>query len=283
MTVNALCDKYLTKYAAAKKPRSFAEDIRQTAKYIRPAIGARPLASIQYEDVEDLHAALKATPYQANRVLALLSCMFALAEKWRMRPRGSNPCTGVEKYPEAKRRRYLTPQEAPRLANCLAAYESERPLEVAYIYLLLLSGARPEEIGRARWDWLEKTDAGCVLRLPDSKTGARSVYLSPRLEALLAALPRTGGRILGGAKPSILWREIRAKAGFPDMRLYDLRHSFASAALSAGYSLDQIGELLGHRSTQTTKRYAHLVDGKAHEIAAGTSAKLESMLNASAP
>ena len=102
-TVNDLCATYLRKYAANKKPRSQAEDERQIKAYIAPALGERDVAGIQYEDIEALHADLDSTPYQANRVLALLSKMFALAEKWRLRPPGSNPCRGVDRYRETSR------------------------------------------------------------------------------------------------------------------------------------------------------------------------------------
>jgi len=279
VTVADLCDRYLKKYAVLKKPRSLAEDARQIKAYVLPALGAKILADVQYEDIEKLHAAMKATPYQANRVLALLSKMFSLAEKWRLRAYGSNPCAGIQRYKERQRTRYMSPAEAPRLNALLAAYEASRPLEVAFIYLLLLSGARPDEISKARWEWLELVGEGGVLRLPDSKTGARPVYLSPRLVRLLGTLPRTAGCILAGANPTALWGLLRVEAGVPELRLYDLRHTFASAALAAGYSLDQIGALLGHSSTQTTRRYAHLMEDKAHEVATGTSALLEKMLS----
>lgn len=273
-----LCTRYLKQYAVTKKPRSLAEDARQIRTYILPALGTLPAADIQYESIENLHLVMKATPYQANRTLALLSKIFTLAEKWRLRPHGSNPCAGIQRYREVSRTRYMSPAEAPHLAAALGRHAAAHPQEVAFIQLLLLSGARPEEIARARWDWLELVGEGGVLRLPDSKTGARSVYLSPRLVRLLGTIARTTGCILAGAKPAALWRLLRVEAGMSELRLYDLRHTFASAALAAGYSLDQIGALLGHKSTQTTRRYAHLMEEKAHEVAAGTSAKLEAML-----
>ena len=282
MNCAELCNRYLREHVASKKPRSQVEDLRQIQAYILPPLGAKLVADIQYEDVEKIHAAMKKTPYQANRTLALLSKIFSLAEKWRLRPYGSNPCAGIQRYRELPRTRYMSPVEAPRLAAALERHAAAYPQEVAFIQLLLLSGARPEEIARARWDWLELVGEGGVLRLPDSKTGARSVYLSPRLVRLLETIPITGGCILAGAKPAALWGLLRAEAGMPELRLYDLRHTFASAALAAGYSLDQIGALLGHKSTQTTRRYAHLMEEKAHEVAAGTSARLEEMLSPSA-
>src|SRR6185312_8944359 len=122
------------------------------------------------------------------------------------------------------------------------------------------------EIWEARWDWLD----GNVLRLPDSKTGAKPVYLPPEAMDVIDALPRTSGTITGIGPPYKLWYKVRKAAGCPDLRLHDLRHSFASAGLAQGLSLAQIGELLGHASTQTTMRYAHLVEDAAHAAAAKT-------------
>jgi integrase len=278
VTVNDLCDRYWREYAGTKKPRSQDEDHRLLKAIIRPQLGSRAVASIRYEDVERLMAGLKNTPYQANRVASLMSKMFALAEKWRLIATGSNPCRGVTRYKERSRQRYLTADEARALADALRRHEEDAPDDVAFIYLLLMTGARPDEIARAEPDWLQELPSGAVLRLPDSKTGERTVYLPPGVAALLTA--RRGGalRRFFSRRPTKLWATIRAEIGAPDLRLYDLRHQFASAALAAGYSLDQIGELLGHRSTQTTKRYAHLIPSKAHEVAAGTSALLERMM-----
>jgi len=138
---------------------------------------------------------------------------------------------------------------------------------VAFIYLLILSGARKGEIAAARPEWLD----GDVLRLPDSKTGEKPVYLPPAAMAVIARLPRTrSGTLTGILDPKKFWEGIRTRAGCPDLRMHDLRHTFASAAISAGLTLAQIGELLGHSSTQTTQRYAHLIEEAAHTAAAQT-------------
>ena len=112
----------------------------------------------------------------------------------------------------------------------------------------------------------------------DTKTGSRPVYLPPQVMSLLAQLPTPNGTLTGLKSPKHLWDCIREEAGCPDLRLYDLRHTFASAALRAGYSLEQIGELLGHKNTQTTKRYTHLQDEAAQEAVASTALMLEGMM-----
>lgn len=277
MNVAALCDRYLDKYAAKKKPRSQAEDARQIKAHVLPALGSKLVDEVQYEDIERLHVKLKKTPHQANRVVALLSKMFSLAEKWRLRPPGSNPCRGVDRYREVSRSRYMTPEEARALAAALQRHEAAHPQEVAFIYLLMLTGARPDEIARAEAGWV----SGGVLRLPESKTGARSVYLAPQVAGILAALPTGRPGLFGIKTPRKLWDIIRKEIGAPDLRMYDLRHQFASVALAAGHSLDQIGELLGHKSTQTTRRYAHLLPSKAHEIAASTAGAMLKLLGRS--
>ena len=277
MNCTDLCNRYLREYVGMKKDRSQLEDLRQIRRYILPAIGAMPAADVQYEDIEKLHAAMEATPYQANRTLALLSKIFSLAEKWRLRPYGSNPCAGIQRYREVPRTRYMSPAEAPKLAAALDRHAAAHPQEVAFLYLLLLTGARPDEIARAQADWI----VGDVLCLPDSKTGARKVYLPPQVAGILASLPTGLPTLLGIKSPAKLWGRIRTEIGSPDLRLYDIRHHFASIALAAGHSLDQIGELLGHKSTSTTKRYAHLLPTKAAEIAASTAGAMMSFLGRS--
>lgn len=278
-TMDDLCTDYISKYAVGKKVRSMLEDKRQIDNHIKPRLGTRKVHSIKLADIDALHRSLKDTPYQANRVLALLSCMFNLAEKWEWRAPHTNPCRHVDRYTERKRKRYMLAGEAPKIAALLASQEADRPQAVAFIYILILSGARPEEISRARPEWIEPRGAGGVLKLPDSKTGDRPVYLPPQVMALISRLPPSRGTLLGIKSPKALWTWVRKASGIPDLRMYDLRHTFASAALKAGYSLDQIGELLGHANTQTTKRYAHLVDDAAQMAVAGTATLLEQMMS----
>ena len=227
------------------------------------------VSAIKYEHISAVHKRMSAAPVQANRTLSLLSKLFTMAEIWGWRELATNPCRGIRRFPETKRRRYMTDSEAPRIADVLVRYDAKYPKAVAFIRLLILTGARPSEIATAELSWID----GDVLTLPDSKTGERSIYLPKGVAKLfdVAGPPRR-------QIPYYVWEQIRLNANCPDLRLYDLRHTFASAALKAGYTLDQIGELLGHRNANTTKRYAHLMSDKALEIANATSAVLEEMM-----
>ena len=193
-----------------------------------------------------------------------------LAEAWGLRKDGGNPCRSVQKYKEKKRERFLTDGEFNKLGqvlNEIAADGSETLSAVTAIRLLMLTGCRLNEIRTLRWEDVELETA--ELRLPDGKTGARMVPLSRAAVTVLSALPRPDDNpwVIIGKKPGAHltdlqhpWRRIRARAGLEDVRIHDLRHSFASRALALGESLPMIGKLLGHTQVQTTARYAHLAN-----------------------
>ncbi len=146
-----------------------------------------------------------------------------------------------------------------------AAKAGEHPSVVAAIRLLVFTGCRRAEILTLKWAYVD-FERGC-LDLPDSKTGAKTVPLgAPALE-LLADLPRVEGNpyVLPGRRPKAhfvaiekAWQQLRAKAGLRDVRLHDLRHSYAAMGAGLGESLHMIGSLLGHSLPSTTQRYAHL-------------------------
>lgn len=218
----------------------------------------------------------KASPFLAtsadnrqSRVLSVLSKALNLAELWGYRPNHSNPCLHVKKYKENKRERFLNQDEINRLIVVLTeeeAQNSSNPWPIHAIRLLLLTGCRLNEILTLKWEEVD-VDNQC-LRLRDSKTGKKLVYLSSAAIELFNAIPRTEGNpfvICGGKEGAHLinlqkpWRRIRARVGLDDVRIHDLRHTFASIAASNGLSLPIIGALLGHKQTQTTARYAHLL------------------------
>jgi integrase len=194
--------------------------------------------------------------------------MMNLAEAWGLRLDGSNPVRHVKKYREDKRERYLTKAELQRLGAVLADPQTkamESPFVVAAIGLLVLTGARLIEILTLRWEYVDLENE--VLRLPDSKTGAKLIYLNAAAINLLRTMPRMAGNpyLIAGKNPGARlinlqkpWRRIRAKANLDDVRIHDLRHSFASVAAGTGMSLPMIGKLLGHSQPVTTARYAHL-------------------------
>lgn len=261
-TVAELCDRYMKEHAVPnKRPSSVREDRWLINEHVLPNWGKLKATEITDRHVADLRARMAGVRVQFNRVRSLVSKMFNLAEvPWHIREAGTNPTKGIPRYPEKPRRRYMTAPEALKIARALDEAAPRQPAGVAFIKLCILTGARSGEIASARWEWLEKLpDGSGILHHPLVKTGERDIILSTAAVGIINQLPRTSGTITGMQSPRKLWASIRTKAGCPDLRMHDLRRSFASVALSAGYSLGQIGELLGHTSAQTTKRYAYLI------------------------
>src|SRR6266851_4537672 len=280
-TIAELAERFLAEHAEAKRKASTAAEYRRLLdKIILPALGKRKVADVTRADVTKLHHANRAAPYQANRALAVLSKMFNLAERWGLRPDGSNPCRHVEKFAERKRERMLSPAELARLGDALAAHDGS-PYAVAAVKLLVFTGARLGEVLGLKWEWIdvERGEA----RLPDSKTGAKTLHLPPPALAVLAELPRLDGNpfVIAGAKEGAAlvnlekpWRAIRQPAGLDDVRLHDLRHAFASVAASSGMGLPIIGKMLGHTQAATTARYAHLASDPVKAAAAAVAGKI---------
>lgn len=234
---------------------------------IIPELGNRHLRDVERSDIARFHHRLRDTPALANRALAILSKMFNWVELRGYRPDGSNPCRHVQKYKENARERFLSESELARLADALRETEAVMPYAAAAIRLLILTGARRGEILSLRWEHVD-FKAAC-LRLPDSKTGAKVIHLTPAALEILQSLPRIENNpfVIVGLKAGThlydlkgAWRRVRRRAGLEGVRLHDLRHSFASVAVGAGLSLPMIGKLLGHTQQQTTQRYAHLAD-----------------------
>ena len=303
-TVAALCARYLRDHADLHKKASSAEHDRSLIRnWVLPALGRKKVAEITRDDVVRLHTKMKDRPVQANRVLALLSKGFNLAEVWGMRPDGSNPTRHVKKYREVKRERYLSQDEAQRLNAVLDQAERDgclmaprpggtlgprpiAPAVVTAIRLMLLTGARSGEILTCRWEWVDM-DAR-MIRLPDSKTGKKVIYLNDAALDVLRRAPRVPDNpfLIPGGKPGTHmvnlkdpWAVIRAAAGFDDLRLHDLRHSFASFAVAGGLSLPIIGKLLGHSQPSTTARYAHLADDPVLAAAELTGGRIAAAIN----
>jgi len=269
ITIAELGTRFLTEYVAQHcKPRTADEYRRAVVHFINPVLGRQRIVDLTRADVTRLHHRFRGRPYQANRSLAVLSKMMNQAEAWGLRLDGSNPVRHVKKYREDKRERYLTGEELRRLGRVLMeaqANETETPFTRAAIGLLILTGARLTEILTLKWDYVDFENA--VLRLPDSKTGPKQIYLNDAAIGLLRTMPRMHGNpyVIAGKKAGArlvnlqkAWRRIRAAANLPDVRIHDLRHSFASMAVGAGISLPKIGKLLGHTQPATTNRYAHL-------------------------
>ncbi len=250
------------------KPVTAREYRRSLDKLILPRLGRMVITDVTRAQIAKFHHDLRHSPYQANRCLAILSKMFNLAELWGLRVEGSNPCRLVPKYPEKQRERFLSLAEIKQLGDILNDMEQEgreMPSAILAIRLLLYTGCRLNEIMTLQWDFVDLETR--TLKLPDSKTGAKTVFLGRSACELLETAPRLPGNpwvitglILGQRLTDLqpLWQRVRARADLPEVRIHDLRHTFASTAIAAGHSLPIIGKLLGHTQVQTTARYAHL-------------------------
>ena len=268
-TVAEAAARYMEEHLAVHcKPGTVALSRSAINNYILPEFGKLPLVAVEPERVLELHSRLYEVPYAANRAVAELSRIFNMAGAWGLVPEGINPCRLVVKHKERKRERFLTEGEFRRLGQVLseaASVGGVSPRAVAAIRLLMLTGCRKNEILTLRWENVNL--ATHELRLSDSKTGPRVVPLSHAAVRILADLPRIAdnpwvipGHIPGTCMKNLSnpWKIIRGRAGLEDVRLHDLRHSFASRALALGENLPMIGKLLGHNQIQTTARYAHL-------------------------
>jgi len=268
-TVAQLASRYMAEHSEVKKKsESIRKDRFLVDHYILPALGRYNVDEVSREQIAKLHHGLRKKPYQANRVLEVVRKMFNLAEAWGLRPDGTNPARHVQKYKEKKRQRYLSEDGWARLGKVLAEVEqknSEMPSVVTAVRLLIFTGCRLSEILNLRWDDVD-WEHGC-LNLRDSKTGQRFVPLGQFALDFLQNTSRQAGNpfVCPGARPmrplvnlQRPWRRLRERAGLEDVRLHDLRHSFASMGAGVGMSLPVIGKLLGHTQAQTTMRYSHL-------------------------
>ena len=269
-TVADLAGRYLDEQVAPHcKPRTLELYRAVVHRHLLPAFGPSPIAGLAREQVSSLHHRLRETPHAANRAVEVLGRIVGMAEDQGLRPPGANPCRSIDKYRPRRRERFLSEEEYRRLGRALDEAEGggggASPGAVAALRLLALTGCRRSEILSLRWEHVDP--AAGELRLPDSKTGARLAPLSRAAAEVLSTLPRAPGNpwVIPGRKPGAPlrnlqypWEIVRARAGIDDVRIHDLRHSFASRALALGESLSMIGELLGHRRVRTTARYAHL-------------------------
>ncbi|MFC1491831.1 tyrosine-type recombinase/integrase [Nitrospinota bacterium] len=268
-TMVHLAERFLAEHVEAKtKPRTIDEYRRLMEKFILPDLGRFRVPDVTRADVMRLHNRHRKTPYQANRILAVLSKMFNLGEMWGYTRGGSNPCRHVEKFKEQKRERYLSELELRRLGKALRKAEKDEsatPGCIAAIRLLIHTGCRLNEILSLRWDDVNLERA--EIRLQDSKTGSKTIHLNPQAVEIINIIPpilgnpyviigeRRGKHLVNLQKP---WRRIRKMARLEDLRLHDLRHTFASIGAASGLGLPIIGALLGHADASTTDKYAHL-------------------------
>ena len=269
ITVKELADRFDKEHIAIRLKASTAKGYRRMLeRVIIPALGRHRVTEVTRADVAKIHHDLRHIPYDANRSLEIISKMFNLAEMWGLRPDGSNPRKHIKKYTEEKREQFLSPAELKRVGEVLREMESEGvelASGIAAARLLILTGCRLSEIMTLQWEHIDFS--GKALRLPDSKTGAKIVHLGQPAIEVLEKIERIEKNpwVIVGTKPDArltdlqpFWQRVRARAGLKDVRIHDLRHTFASIAVASGQGLPMIGKLLGHTQVQTTARYTHL-------------------------
>ena len=264
-TFGAYVDEFLRDYARHWKPATDRTSRALIHRDLIPAFGEMELDAIMKADIVRWRDSFGGDRQGCfNRTIPVLSVMLKYAEALGYRKRGSNPCRGTPRFKRALPERYLTSAEYRRLSGVLAEDAERYPFDVAMIRLLIYTGARLGEISGLHWAWVQPGR----LMLPDSKTGPKIVYLNPQSEAVLAGVPRRAASELvfparatnHPRKLDNYWLAARRRAALPDVRLHDLRHSFASTAIMHGIPLATIGKLLGHALPETTARYAHLGD-----------------------
>ena len=286
MSVAELCDLYLKEGCTTKKASTLAVDVGRIERHIKPVLGRRRAMDVTRADVVHLlrcvasgetktdlktrtrgRARVTGGKYAANRVVSLFGAILTFACERSLLE--ANPAGGVKKFPEPRRERFLSQSELQRLGTAITgvAREGVNPMAIAIIRLLIFTGARRSEIECLRWPEFD-AEHSC-LHLADSKSGRKVVPLSslavkiiesqPRVDGTEYVFPATSGegRYRGVSK---IWRRIRKCAGLDDLRLHDLRHTFASVSISAGVPMAVIGKILGHADQRMTNRYAHLAD-----------------------
>lgn len=293
MTVSELCDLYLEEGVTTKKASTLYIDRLRIARHIKPMLGSRRISTVTRADIEKFlrdvaegkipdtdSAWVRGGKGAASRSTGLLGAIFRFAAERKLIK--ESPVVGVRRYPDRKRERFLSPAELGRLGEALAIEEAAGGVTPARIVrLLLLTGARKNEIAQLKWSEVD-FDHG-VLRLEDSKTGQAIIPLGAAALEVLSQIERADDtyafpqpkepgepyRALDWA-----WVRIRSRAGLDDVRIHDLRHSFASVGLGSGQGLAIIGKLLNHSHVATTSRYAHLADDPVRSAADRISATI---------
>ena len=270
-TVRDLAERFLADYVPRRRVSTQRDYIRQIAKNILPDLGNLKVDAVTFADVDRLHRVMsKRAPTQANRTIAVLSRMFTLAKRLGMRT-GDNPVKGIERNQEHRRQRYLTPAELIRLASALNELRDQGAANA--IRLMLLTGARRGETLQAKWSDFDLP--GKVWTKPGATTKQKTTHRIPLSDAAVALLkdmqelaplklvylfPPPEGLTEYRLDLDDAWAILRKTADIADARLHDVRHTYASVLVSAGQSLPIIGALLGHSTSITTSRYAHLFD-----------------------
>lgn len=254
-----------------------------------PTFGERKLSEIgSLEVLAWFDRYSRTAPAGANRTLDILKQIFNYAIECGHVD--FNPAQGVQHNPRPKVTRFLSRDEVARVHAALNAHRGRGSgqQQVAIIRLLLLTGCRKGELVNLRWEEVGED----VLRLSDSKTGPRTVFLSSAAHAVITRQPRTGSpyvfpSLTDASRPRSnelsLWRKVRREARIEGVRLHDLRHTFASHAVMGRVPLPVLSRLLGHSQDRMAMRYAHVCDREASDAAERIGSTIADLLGVSAP
>ena len=269
------------------KPSTAVRNYGAWRNNLDPAFGDMRVADITREDIlrwrDGCAGGLEGS---CNRAIPVLASLLKYAEQLHLRRKGSNPCRNMTRFKREPMERFLSPVEYRRLASALREEEVTHPVHVAVVRMLIFTGARLGEVRDLQWDWVKPPR----LMLPDSKTGAKAIWLNSQALAILDTQPRIEGcpfvfpdrRRRGPQSIDVWWSKFRRTCALPDLRIHDLRHSFASSAIMDNVPLATIGKLLGHQLPETTGRYAHLSDDTIVDAAVRISGSLASAIGLSA-
>jgi integrase len=289
-TVAELADRFMAEHIEPKRKAGTAGFYRDILdRMVKPAVGTTKADKLTRQQIGKLHSLLAGTPFQANRVLAVVGSMYSFAGRAGIIAEGTNPARGIDKFTESRRERFLTGKELERLGSAIreaetigipwAVDESKpnakhlpkaakrftkiNPFAAASLRLLMFTGCRLREILNLRWQHVD-LERG-LLFLPDSKSGRKTVILNAPALTVLNGLQQIGPYVVPGDNPDSPrpdlkrpWDAITKRAGLAGVRLHDLRHTYASFGAGGGLGLPIIGRLLGHTQASTTARYAHL-------------------------
>ena len=288
-TVAELVDRFMADHVRSKRKAGTAEFYRDIlGRIVKPAVGTTKADKLSRGQIGKLHSSLSETPFQANRMLAVVGSMYSFAGRAGIVTEGFNPARNIDKFKESRRERFLTGEELERLGTAIREAETIGiPWEVdesdpnakhvpkakrftridsaaaAALRLLLFTGCRLREILDLRWEYVD-FERGCLF-LPDSKSGRKTIVLNAPALAVLSGIERVGPYVVPGDTPEQPrhdlkrpWVAVTTRASLSGVRLHDLRHTYASFGAGGGLGLPIIGRLLGHAQAATTARYAHL-------------------------
>jgi len=263
-TLNNAFDLYVCDLNRREK-KTVSSIERAWHRHIKDSIGGKNIKRIKHDQVNDwFYQVSKSGKGIANRCLTILKCTYNTAIRYEMIDQ--NPCAFIKRHPDIQRKRYCNEDELKRIFDVMDRKRNQtNQKHIDFIKLLIYTGCRKGELASAKWDDLYDNQIILRQHKTDNKDGLRVIHLNNQAMQIVSRLERKSSDLMQSKYPDKFWLQVREEAGVPDLRIHDLRHSFASLGLKAELSLQEIGNLLGHKSINSTMRYAHVMDETAKE------------------